>query len=200
MKISFENIIENLKTSLKNYETNSKISIKIQNEDNFFYHWFRSSDTVRETLRNAVKKYNELNNNSNDNSFIYFVSDSNYNNYHLNYYSIGIYILISLIIASLIFFLSYFLIKKNSYVEKLIPYECGFEPYEDTRNIFNVQFYLVALLFLIFDLESLYLYPLVVGLSSIKLFNFYIILDFFIELFIGYLIIYKYILKNILEI
>jgi NADH-quinone oxidoreductase subunit A len=90
------------------------------------------------------------------------------------------------------------LIKKNSYVEKLIPYECGFEPYEDTRNIFNVQFYLVALLFLIFDLESLYLYPLVTSLLYLDMFSVYILLEFMLELFIGYLYIYKYILKKII--
>ena len=128
-----------------------------------------------------------------------FLTGKCYNNYFLNYYNILIYLFISLFIASLIFILSYILIKKNSYVEKLIPYECGFEPYEDTRNIFNVQFYLVALLFLIFDLESLYLYPLVVGLPFLSHFSFFIVIDFFFELFIGYLIIYKYILKKILN-
>jgi len=138
------------------------------------------------------------NNNINKISFIFFTG-KNYNFYYLNYSSILFYLIICFFIASLIFFLSYILIKKNSYVEKLIPYECGFEPYEDTRNIFNVQFYLVALLFLIFDLESLYLYPLVMGLPFIGNFSFYILLDFFFELFIGYLIIYKYILKHIIN-
>ena len=133
-------------------------------------------------------------------SYIYLISSkqNSTNNYKLHLYSIEHYISIALIIASIIFIFSYVLIKKNSYAEKLMPYECGFEPYEDTRNIFNVQFYLVALLFLIFDLESLYLYPLVVGLSSLNNFSFYILVDFFIELFIGYLVIYKYILKDIL--
>lgn len=138
------------------------------------------------------------NNNINKISFIFFTG-KNYNFYYLNYSYILFYLIICFFIASLIFFLSYILIKKNSYVEKLIPYECGFEPYEDTRNIFNVQFYLVALLFLIFDLESLYLYPLVMGLPFIGNFSFYILLDFFFELFIGYLIIYKYILKHIIN-
>ena len=130
--------------------------------------------------------------------FIFFTGK--YSNYYIvSYYAILFYLFVSLFIAGLIFVLSYMLIKKNSYVEKLIPYECGFEPYEDTRNIFNVQFYLVALLFLIFDLESLYLYPLVMGLPFLNNFSVYILFDFFFELFIGYLIIYKYILKNILN-
>lgn len=138
-------------------------------------------------------------NNINSTPFIFFTG-KHYNYYFVSYYVIIFYLIISLILASLIFLLSYMLIKKNSYVEKLIPYECGFEPYEDTRNIFNVQFYLVALLFLVFDLESLYLYPLVMGLPFLTNFSFYILLDFFFELFLGYLIIYKYILKNIINI
>jgi NADH-quinone oxidoreductase subunit A len=137
-------------------------------------------------------------NNVNKIPFIFFTGKySNY--YFVSYYAILFYLFVSLFIAALIFVLSYMLIKKNSYVEKLIPYECGFEPYEDTRNIFNVQFYLVALLFLIFDLESLYLYPLVMGLPFLNTFSVYILFDFFFELFIGYLIIYKYILKYILN-
>jgi NADH-quinone oxidoreductase subunit A len=47
----------------------------------------------------------------------------------------------------------------NPDTEKLSPYECGFDPYEDARNVFDVKFYLVAILFLIFDLETAYLIP-----------------------------------------
>lgn len=122
------------------------------------------------------------------------IIDSNI--YLISYYKIFIFFIVALFIVFIIFSLSFLLIKKNSYVEKLIAYECGFEPYEDTRNIFNIQFYLVALLFLIFDLESLFLYPLVIGLPLLNQFSIFIILDFFIELFIGYFIIYKYILNN----
>lgn len=121
------------------------------------------------------------------------------NNYYSQYCRIAIYLFVAFIIVSIIFILSFLLIKQNSYVEKLIPYECGFEPYEDTRNIFNVQFYLIALLFLVFDLESLYLYPLVVSLPLLKQFSMLIVFDFFFELFIGYFIVYKYILSNILN-
>ena len=121
------------------------------------------------------------------------------NNYYSQYCRIAIYLCVAFIIVSIIFILSFLLIKQNSYVEKLIPYECGFEPYEDTRNIFNVQFYLIALLFLVFDLESLYLYPLVVSLPLLKQFSMLIVFDFFFELFIGYFIVYKYILSNILN-
>jgi NADH-quinone oxidoreductase subunit A len=130
---------------------------------------------------------------------IYIVVQNSKNFYFDSLYNIFIYLLVAFFIVSLICILSFILIKQNSYVEKVIPYECGFEPYEDTRNIFNVQFYLIALLFLIFDLESLYLYPLVVSLPLLKSFSMLVVFDFFIELFLGYFIVYKYILTDILN-
>ena len=130
---------------------------------------------------------------------IYIVIQNSKNFYFDSLYNIFIYLLVAFFIVSLICILSFILIKQNSYVEKVIPYECGFEPYEDTRNIFNVQFYLIALLFLIFDLESLYLYPLVVSLPLLKSFSMLVVFDFFIELFLGYFIVYKYILTDILN-
>ena len=51
--------------------------------------------------------------------------------------------------------------------EKLSPYECGFEPFEDARGRFDVRFYLVAILFIIFDLEAAFLFPWAVSLEQI---------------------------------
>ena len=119
--------------------------------------------------------------------------------YFFNYSNLLIYLILSFLISFIIFLISYSLIKQNSYFEKLIPYECGFEPYEDTRNVFSIQFYLVGLLFLVFDLESLYLYPIVTNLISFNTYSIYILFDFFFELIIGYLIIYKWILNKILR-
>ena len=59
-------------------------------------------------------------------------------------------IFMSLFLASLILFLSYRVSMTNPDVEKLSAYECGFDPYEDARNVFDVRFYLVAILFIIF--------------------------------------------------
>ena len=58
----------------------------------------------------------------------------------------------SLFLASIILFLSYRLSIYNPDVEKVSAYECGFDPYEDARNVFDIRFYLVAILFIIFDL------------------------------------------------
>ena len=60
----------------------------------------------------------------------------------------------SIFLASIILFLSYRLSTYNPDAEKVSAYECGFDPYEDARNVFDVRFYLVAILFIIFDLEK----------------------------------------------
>lgn len=72
---------------------------------------------------------------------------------------IGILLIFSIGLASIIILLSYLLSTTNPDVEKLSAYECGFDPYEDARNVFDVRFYLVAILFIIFDLEAVYFFP-----------------------------------------
>ena len=70
--------------------------------------------------------------------------------------------------------------------EKLLPYECGFDPFEDARSQFEVKFYLVAILFLIFDLEASFLFPWSVSLQNLGSFGFWSIIDFFFELAVGF--------------
>src|ERR687883_209633 len=70
--------------------------------------------------------------------------------------------------------------------EKLSTYECGFEPFEDTRNRFDVRFYLVAILFIIFDLEVAFLFPWAVGLGQIGLFGFWSMVFFLAVLTVGF--------------
>jgi len=75
------------------------------------------------------------------------------------YSTLIIRIRISLMIAFILLFLSYSIAIQRPDSEKLSSYECGFEPFEDARNRFDVRFYIVAILFLIFDLEVIYLFP-----------------------------------------
>ena len=71
--------------------------------------------------------------------------------------------------------------------EKLTSYECGFSPiHGQTRTPFSVQFYLVAILFLVFDLELLVLYPITVTLYEVGSYGFWIVLIFFSVLTIGF--------------
>jgi NADH-quinone oxidoreductase subunit A len=75
------------------------------------------------------------------------------------YLIIFIFLIITFILAVLIFFLSYIIVFQNSDQEKVSAYECGFNPFEDARITFDIRFYLVAILFLIFDLEISFLFP-----------------------------------------
>lgn len=75
------------------------------------------------------------------------------------YFLIFIFLCVSLLISCLIFAISYFLSSRSIDKEKVSAYECGFNPFEDARNQFDVRFYLVAILFIIFDLEVSFLFP-----------------------------------------
>jgi len=71
--------------------------------------------------------------------------------------------------------------------QKLSAYECGFEPFEDARAQFDVRYYLVAILFIIFDLEVAFLFPWAVSLSGIGLFGFWSMMAFLALLTIGFI-------------
>ncbi|MBC8302467.1 MAG: NADH-quinone oxidoreductase subunit A [Pelagibacterales bacterium] len=98
-------------------------------------------------------------------------------------------LMISIIITILILSLSYILAVQNPETEKLSSYECGFEPYEDARHKFSVNFYLVAILFIIFDIEAMFLFPWSASLSNIDLVGFWSMIDFIIELGVGFIYI-----------
>ena len=65
----------------------------------------------------------------------------------------------SIVLSTIIFFLSFLVSSKLDDVEKLTAYECGFNPFSDSRNEFDVKFYIVAILFIVFDLEIIFLCP-----------------------------------------
>lgn len=79
-----------------------------------------------------------------------------------------------------------FLRVKNEF-EKHSPYECGFEPFGDAQAVFNIQFFIVGLLFMIFDLELAFLFPWVLNLGNLPLFSFFIMIFFLILLTIGFI-------------
>jgi NADH-quinone oxidoreductase subunit A len=81
--------------------------------------------------------------------------------------------------------------KNRPNVEKLSPYECGFEtfdlPHQNTRGRFDVRFYVVAILFIIFDLELAFLFPWAITLKKIGVFGFWSMISFLLILTIGFL-------------
>ena len=80
--------------------------------------------------------------------------------------------------------------------EKLSPYECGFEAFEDARMKFDVRYYLIAILFILFDLEIAFLFPWAVVLNEIGMFGFVSMMIFLIILVVGF--IYEW-MKGALE-
>ncbi len=80
--------------------------------------------------------------------------------------------------------------------EKLSPYECGFDAFEDSRMKFDVRYYLVAILFIIFDLEIAFLFPWAVALEEIGMFGFLAMMLFLAVLVVGF--IYEW-MKGALE-
>jgi NADH-quinone oxidoreductase subunit A len=99
---------------------------------------------------------------------------------------IFIFLIFSIILSSIIFFLSFVLSSKLDDTEKLTIYECGFNPFNDSRTEFNIKFYIVAILFLIFDLEISYLFPFVVYLDLVADVGVYIMLLFLFILTVGF--------------
>lgn len=85
----------------------------------------------------------------------------------VEYNRIWIMFCIDITLVLIIFGLSIILMYRNYNMEKVSAYECGFQPFEDTRNRFDVKFYLVAILFIIFDIEIIYLFPWALGIDEI---------------------------------
>ena len=109
------------------------------------------------------------------------------NLYSTQYLIIFICILFSLFLGLIIFSLSYFVAVQNPDSEKISAYECGFEPFEDARNKFDVRFYIVAILFIIFDVEVIYLFPWSISLYIIGFQGFWVIILFLLILTLGFL-------------
>ena len=82
---------------------------------------------------------------------------------------------------------SYVIARQNPNSEKLSPFECGFAPFDDARGRFDVRFYLVAILFIIFDLEVAFLFPWAVAFGKLGLFGFWSMMLFLAVLTVGFI-------------
>ena len=107
------------------------------------------------------------------------------------YLPILIFIFVSLGIAFGMTVLSFIIGESNPDTEKLSAYECGFEAFDDARGRFDVRFYLVAILFIIFDLEVAFLFPWAVGFQHIGSLGFWSMMLFLLILTIGFLYEWK---------
>ncbi|MFH0350799.1 MAG: NADH-quinone oxidoreductase subunit A [Chromatiales bacterium] len=107
------------------------------------------------------------------------------------YLPILIFIIVALVFGAVALSVGFALGPRRTDEEKLSPYECGFEPFEDARMQFDVRYYLVAILFIIFDLEIAFLFPWAVALRDIGLLGFSAMMIFLAVLVIGFVYEWK---------
>ena len=108
-----------------------------------------------------------------------------------DYLSIIIFVFVALGLSVGFILLNFIFSPKNPDPEKLSTYECGFEAFDDSRMEFDVRFYLVAILFIIFDLEIAFLFPWAISLGKIGLFGFISMMIFLFILTIGFIYEWK---------
>jgi len=113
-----------------------------------------------------------------------------------SYVPILIFLIVGVLFGSLLLFLGRVLGPNRPDKEKLSPYECGFEAFEDSRMKFDVRYYLVAILFIIFDLEIAFLFPWAIVLEEIGVFGFWAMMLFLAVLVVGF--VYEW-MKGALE-
>ena len=108
-----------------------------------------------------------------------------------NYLPIILFLIIALGLSCVFVIVNLILSPKHPDPEKLSAYECGFEPFEDSRIEFDVRFYLVAILFIIFDLEIAFLFPWAISVGNIGLLGFSSMLIFLGILTVGFIYEWK---------
>jgi|TARA_B110000902_G_scaffold154253_1_gene177134 NADH-quinone oxidoreductase subunit A len=112
-------------------------------------------------------------------------------NFLSDYFSIILFLLIAIILSFGFVIANFLAAPSNPDPEKLSAYECGFEAFDDSRMEFDVRFYLVAILFIIFDLEIAFLFPWAISLGNIGALGFWSMMIFLSVLTIGFIYEWK---------
>jgi NADH-quinone oxidoreductase subunit A len=105
----------------------------------------------------------------------------------INYLPIIVFIAIACVMACAMVVLSFVVGKQKPDADKNAAYECGFDAFDDARSRFDVRFYLVAILFIIFDLEIAFLFPWAISLGEIGMFGFWSMMTFLGVLTVGFI-------------
>ena len=108
-----------------------------------------------------------------------------------DYFSIILFLIIALGLSIGFILINFLFSPKKPDPEKLSAYECGFEPFSDSRMEFDVRFYLVAILFIIFDLEIAFLFPWAISLGAIGILGFASMMIFLLILTVGFIYEWK---------
>jgi NADH-quinone oxidoreductase subunit A len=107
------------------------------------------------------------------------------------YFPVLLFIVVGIVFGGVLLGVGWFLGPRRPDSEKLSPYECGFEAFEDARMKFDVRYYLVAILFILFDLEIAFLFPWAVVLPEIGVFGFWAMMVFLLILVVGFVYEWK---------
>jgi NADH:ubiquinone oxidoreductase subunit 3 (subunit A) len=107
------------------------------------------------------------------------------------YFPISIFLIISLGLSLILVCIPFIIAPQKADPEKISAYECGFDPFDDARGKFDIRFYLVAILFIIFDLEVSFLFPWSVVLNQISFFGFWTMIIFLLILTLGFVYEWK---------
>ena len=111
--------------------------------------------------------------------------------YLSEYLPIAVFLVIAIVLSASFIIGSVLIGRSEPDIEKLTAYECGFDAFDDSRMEFDVRFYLVAILFIIFDLEIAFLFPWAITLGNIGYFGFFSMMFFLFILTIGFIYEWK---------
>jgi NADH-quinone oxidoreductase subunit A len=117
-------------------------------------------------------------------------------NYFVRYLPLLIHFVVAGGLATLLVSLSWLIGFRKPTAAKMSPYECGMTPVGDARERFSVKFYLVAMLFILFDVEAIFLYPWAVILRELKMFGFWEMLVYIGIVLVGFFYVWK---KGVLD-
>jgi NADH-quinone oxidoreductase subunit A len=108
-----------------------------------------------------------------------------------NYFPVLVFVLVGLLVGIIPILMGWLLAPNRPDADKLSPYECGFNAFEDARMKFDVRYYLVAILFILFDLEIAFLFPWAIVLPEIGLFGYLAMVLFLGILVVGFVYEWK---------
>ncbi|WP_339044900.1 NADH-quinone oxidoreductase subunit A [Candidatus Zinderia endosymbiont of Aphrophora alni] len=111
--------------------------------------------------------------------------------YNKNYLKILLFIFIGITIGIIPQIIGYICGPHKSYKEKNSSYECGFNSFKDSRIKFNIKYYLIAIFFILFDIESIFFFPWCISMKKIGIYGYITIMIFIFELIIAFLYILK---------
>ena len=107
------------------------------------------------------------------------------------YFALLVFLGIAFLLSVGMVLLAFLRARQNPYSQKRLPYECGFDPLSDINSQFDVRFYLVAILFILFDLEMAFLFPWALSLKKIGIFGFLSMMCFLGILTVGFIYEWK---------